>query len=369
MLMVGLTGGIGAGKSTVTAVLADEGAVIVDADRIAREVVEPGTPGLAMLVAEFGDDIVGPDGALDRAALAARAFSDPARTAALNAITHPLIGERTAELFSSAPADGIVVHDMPLLVEGGMTPGYHLVIVVDTPAEIRLERLVGQRGMPEDDARARMSRQATDEQRRAVADVLVDNSGPREPVRELVRDLVEHRLRPFEHNLRTGTPVMGDRAVVPHRPDWVAEAARAGARLRHVLGGTATRVDHVGPTSVPDLDAPDIVDLQVSVPDADAVDEAVRKLTTAGYVRDRTSERPVLHWCDPARPLEVTIRAEEDPEQEFALLMAEVIGADPVARAEYSEILGRADREETRQWERARCARAGRAATGGATPG
>src|SRR5699024_4957141 len=156
--------------STVTAVLEESGAVIVDADAIAREVVEPGTPGLAMLVAEFGDDIVGPDGSLDRAALAALAFVDAERTAALNAITHPLIGERTAELFATAGEDAIVVHDMPLLVEGGLTPAYHLVIVVDTPAEVRLERLVSQRGMSEDDARARMSRQATDEARHEVAE-------------------------------------------------------------------------------------------------------------------------------------------------------------------------------------------------------
>ncbi|WP_216694250.1 dephospho-CoA kinase [Dietzia psychralcaliphila] len=354
MLMVGLTGGIGAGKSTVTTVLEENGAVIVDADRIAREIVEPGTPGLAMLVAEFGDDIVGPDGALDRAALAARAFVDADRTAALNAITHPLIGERTAELFESAPEDAIVVHDMPLLVEGGMTPAYHLVIVVDTPAEIRLRRLVEQRGMPEDDARARMSRQATDEARRAEADVLIDNSGDREPVRDIVRMLVELRLHPFEHNLRTATPVVGDRTVVPFRPEWAAEAARAAARLRHVLGEVATRVDHVGPTAVDGLDSPDILDLQVTVRDEAAVERALALLTDAGYVRDRTSERPLLHWCDPARPLEVSVLSEDDPEHEFALLMAEAIGADPGARVEYSEILRRANREETREWERTR---------------
>lgn len=353
--MVGLTGGIGAGKSTVTAVLAEAGAVIVDADLIARQVVEPGTPGLAMLVAEFGEDIVGPEGELDRAALASKAFVDAERTAALNAITHPLIGERTAELFGSAPEDGIVVHDMPLLVEGAMTPGYHLVIVVDTPTEIRLERLVGQRGMPEDDARARMARQATDDARRAVADVLVDNSGPRGPVREAVRELVDRRLHPFEHNLRTGTPVVGDRAVVPYRPEWEAEASRALARLRHVLGGVAVRADHVGPTAVDGLDAPDIVDLQVTVRASADVETALRMLTDAGYVRDRSTEEPLLHWCDPARPLEVTIRAEEDPEHRFALVMAEVISEDPDARLEYSEILGRADREETRRWERTLC--------------
>ncbi|MDX2357240.1 dephospho-CoA kinase [Dietzia sp. PP-33] len=352
MLMVGLTGGIGAGKSTVTAVLAEAGAVIVDADRIAREVVEPGTPGLAMLVAEFGDDIVGPDGTLDRAALASRAFVDQERTAALNAITHPLIGERTAELIGTAPEDAIVVHDMPLLVEGGMTPGYHLVIVVDTPAEIRLQRLVEHRGMAEDDVRARMSRQATDEARRAEADVLIDNSGEPGPVRELVRVLVDLRLRPFEHNLRTATPVVGDRTVVPFRPDWAAQARRACARLRHVLGDVAMRIDHVGPTAVDGLDAPDVLDLQVTVRDTAAVDRALRLLTDAGYVRDRSREQPLLHWCDPARPLEVTIVAQDDPEHEFALLMAEVIGADPSARAEYTEILRRADREETREWER-----------------
>lgn len=355
MLMVGLTGGIGAGKSTVTAVLAEAGAVIVDADLIARQVVEPGTPGLAMLVAEFGDDIVGEDGELDRAALAARAFVDADRTAALNAITHPLIGERTAELFGSAPQDGIVVHDMPLLVEGAMAPGYHLVIVVDTPATIRLDRLVGQRGMPEDDARARMARQATDEARRAVADVLVDNSGSREPVRELVRNLVERRLRPFEHNLRTATPVVGDRAVVPYRPEWEGEALRAIARLQHVLGPVATRIDHVGPTAIEGLDAPDIVDLQVTVDERSVVGVALEKLVGAGYVRDRSAEQPIVHWCDPARPLEVTIRAAKDPEQEFALSMAEVISEDPEARLDYAEILGRADREETREWERTLC--------------
>lgn len=352
MLMVGLTGGIGAGKSTVTAVLEQAGAVVVDADKIAREVVEPGTPGLAMLVAEFGEQILGDDGSLNREALAALAFVDAERTAALNAITHPLIGERTAELFGSAPEDAIVVHDMPLLVEGGMTPGYHLVIVVDTPAEIRLQRLVELRGMAEDDARARMTRQASDEARRVAADVLIDNSGDRQTAVDLTHALVELRLTPFEHNLRTGTPVVGDRTVVPFRPEWAGEAQRACARLRHVVGEIATRIDHIGPTAVEGLDAPDIIDLQVSVRDAPAVEAALRKLTEAGYVPDHSSERPLLHWCDPARPLEVSILAEDDPEHEFPLLMAEVLGADASARAEYGKILRRSNLEERRQWER-----------------
>ena len=359
MLRLGLTGGIGAGKSTVSAVFEATGAVIVDADRIAREVVAPGTPGLAMIVAEFGEQVLDDRGELDRATLAALAFSDPGRTAALNAITHPLIGERTDEIFAAAPPDAITVHDVPLLVESGLAPAYHLVVVVDTPESVRLERLVGQRGMPEEDARARMERQATDAQRRQVADVLVDNSGPHSGAEVAVRQLLDDRLRPFEHNLRTGTPVTGLREVVPHRGDWAAEAERASARLRWILGDTASRVDHVGPTAVPGLDAPDIVDLQVSVRDAEARDRAVQLLREAGYVRDTSTTEAVLHWCDPARPLEITVRGEDDPEQEFALLMAEVL-EDPTARSEYSRILDAADREETRAWERARCRSTGR---------
>lgn len=236
-----------------------------------------------------------------------------------------------------------------------MTPGYNLVVVVDTPAEVRLQRLVEQRGMPEGDARARMARQATDEQRRAVADVLIDNSGERGAVTDLTRSLVDSRLLPFEHNLRTATPVIGDRTVVPFRPEWEAEAERAIARLRHAVGELATRIDHVGPTSVGGLDAPDIIDIQITVRDEAGVDSTLQALAEAGWVRDLSSPRPLLHWCDPARPLEVSVVAEDDPEHEFALLMSEVLADDPAARAEYGEILRRADREETRQWERTRC--------------
>lgn len=333
MLRLGLTGGIGAGKSTVTAVLAEAGAVVVDADLIAREVVEPGTPGLAMLAAEFGDEILLPDGSLDRAALAAVAFVDPERTAALNAITHPLIGERTAELFESGPDDAIVVHDMPLIVEGGMAPSYHLVLVVDTPAEIRLERLTGQRGMDVEDARARITRQATDEQRRAVADILVDNSGERTVVEELVRSLHAERLAPFDHNLRTGTPVVGSGEVVAHRPEWAGEAARSAARVRFVLGETALRVQHVGPTAEPGASAPDVIDLEVVVAGAEDIEPAVQLLVGAGYVRARGTEQPLLHGCDPARPLALTVRADRGGD-DVSTLMNEAVESDNGTSAE-----------------------------------
>jgi dephospho-CoA kinase len=180
VLRVGLTGGIGSGKSEVSRRLVTHGAVLIDGDLIAREVVEPGTPGLAAIVEEFGADVLLPDGTLDRPGLGAIVFSDEGRRAALNAITHPLIGRRSQELFESAAPDAIVVYDMPLLVEGGLAALHDVVVVVDVPVETQLERLVARRGMSEADARARIAAQATREQRLAVADIVIDNSGPLE---------------------------------------------------------------------------------------------------------------------------------------------------------------------------------------------
>lgn len=180
VLRVGLTGGIGSGKSEVSRRLVAHGAVLIDGDLIAREVVEPGTPGLAAIVEEFGADVLLPDGTLDRPRLGAIVFSDEGRRAALNAITHPLIGRRSQELFEAAAPDAIVVYDMPLLVEGGLAALHDVVVVVDVPVETQLERLVARRGMSEADARARIAAQATREQRLAVAGIVIDNSGPLE---------------------------------------------------------------------------------------------------------------------------------------------------------------------------------------------
>ncbi|MEU2109837.1 dephospho-CoA kinase [Streptomyces sp. NPDC019507] len=187
MLKVGLTGGIGAGKSEVSRLLASYGAVLIDADKIAREVVEPGTPGLAAVVEAFGPDVLTPEGTLDRPRLGAIVFSDAERLARLNAIVHPLVGARSAELEAAAGPDAVVVHDVPLLTENGLAPLYDLVVVVDAAPETQLDRLVRQRGMTESEARARMAAQATREQRRAIADVLIDNDGPREALEPQVR--------------------------------------------------------------------------------------------------------------------------------------------------------------------------------------
>ncbi|GAO12605.1 dephospho-CoA kinase [Streptomyces lydicamycinicus] len=194
MVKVGLTGGIGAGKSEVSRLLASYGAVIVDADKIAREVVEPGTPGLAAVVEEFGADILAPDGTLDRPKLGGIVFSDPGKLKALNAIVHPLVGARSAELEASAGPDAVVVHDVPLLTENGLAPLYDLVVVVDAAPQTQLDRLVRLRGMAEDEAKSRMAAQATREQRLAVADLVIDNDGPLEALEPQVRAVWE-RLR------------------------------------------------------------------------------------------------------------------------------------------------------------------------------
>ena len=187
MLKVGLTGGIGAGKSEVSRLLAGYGAVVVDADRIAREVVEPGTPGLAAVVEAFGKSVLTPDGTLDRPALGAIVFGDPDKLRTLNAIVHPLVGARSAELEGAAGPDAIVVHDVPLLAENGLASLYDLVVVVDASPETQLARLTSRRGMTEDDARARMAAQATREQRLAVATLVIDNDGPLEALEPQVR--------------------------------------------------------------------------------------------------------------------------------------------------------------------------------------
>ncbi|TVZ03241.1 dephospho-CoA kinase [Trebonia kvetii] len=180
MLRVGLTGGIGSGKSAVAQRLAALGAVVLDGDTAARAVVEPGTPGLARIAETFGPDVLRPDGTLDRAKLAGIVFTDEAARQQLNAITHPLIlahivAQEEAALRDGGP-DTIVVHDVPLLAEGQRAADFDVVVVVDVPTELQVTRLTG-RGLPEDQARARMAAQATREQRLAIADIVIDNSG------------------------------------------------------------------------------------------------------------------------------------------------------------------------------------------------
>jgi dephospho-CoA kinase len=193
VLRIGLTGGIGSGKSTVSRLLGEHGAVVVDADVIAREVVAPGTPGLAAIVEAFGPTVLASDGSLDRPGLAAVVFADPEARRRLDGIVHPLVRARAGELEAAAPADAVVVHDVPLLAETGQGSSYDLVVVVEADPAVRVARLV-QRGLTADDARARIAVQATDEQRRAIADVVLDNSGTPEQLAGQVERLWRDRV-------------------------------------------------------------------------------------------------------------------------------------------------------------------------------
>ncbi len=190
-MRVGLTGGIASGKSTVSTILRELGAVVIDADLIAREVVARGTPGLAAVVEAFGPEMLTGDGELDRPRMGALVFGDEAKRRVLEGIVHPLVFERYAEQEAAAPAGAIVVHDIPLLVESGRAAEFDAVIVVDAPEELQIERMVGDRGWTEEDGRARIAAQASREQRRAVATYLIENTGTREDLRRRVVEVFD----------------------------------------------------------------------------------------------------------------------------------------------------------------------------------
>ena len=190
-MRVGLTGGVASGKSTVSRMLAELGAVVIDADQLAREVVERGTPGLAQVVAEFGEELLTPDGDLDRPAMGRLVFADEERRRRLESIVHPLVFERYAEIEGSAPADAVVVHDIPLLAESGRADTFDEVVVVDAPPEMQVARMVRDRGWTEEEARSRIAAQATREQRLAIATIVVDNSGTLDDLRARVAEVWE----------------------------------------------------------------------------------------------------------------------------------------------------------------------------------
>lgn len=336
----------------VAARLRELGAVLVDADALAREVVEPGTPGLASVVAAFGADTLTPDGRLDRARLGALVFSDPERLAVLNGIIHPLVRERAAAIVAAAPAGAVVVQDIPLLVETGQGRNFHLVVVVDAPDEVRIQRMAEHRNMSIDEARARMGAQASREDRLTAADVVLENSATPEELRDAVDALWEQRLTPFAVNLkeqriapRTEGPVLA-----PADPAWAAQAGRLIARLRTVVPRDVLAVDHIGSTAVPGLDAKDVVDLQLSVRDLDAADRIAPLLADAGFPRwpgiiadnpkpthpDPADWGKRLHGnADPGRPVNLHLRAAGSPGWRYALCFRDWLRADAEARADY----------------------------------
>jgi len=347
VLRVGVTGGIGSGKSTVSRRLAELGAHVVDADAVAREVVEPGQPTLEAIRERFGAAVILPDGTLDRAGLAAVVFADAAELAALDAITGPAIVARVAALRDAAPADAVSVYDMPLLVERGLWVHEHLSVVVEAGEETRVRRLVEQRGLDADDARRRMAAQATEAQRRAVADVVLPNDGTPADLEHAVDALWEQRLVPYAANLATGTrsrrPDRASECVVEPRPDWEARAERVVARLAAALAptGVVTEVSHVGSTSVPGLIAKDVIDVQVGV----------HHLADAGYVFSYGNHSDTPHptgadasgWtkrflggCDPGNHVHVHVREHGSAGWRFALLFRDWLRHEPAERDAYA---------------------------------
>lgn len=190
-MRIGLTGGVASGKSTVAAILRELGAVVIDADELAREVVAPGTPGLAEVVAHFGTRVLGPDGSLDRAALAEIVFADVAERRVLEAIVHPRVRSRAREIELTAGPEALVMHEIPLLVETGQQDSFDAVIVVDVPRETQIQRLMEHRGLTHDEAESRITAQATRQQRQAAATYLIENSGTHEDLRRRVTEVFE----------------------------------------------------------------------------------------------------------------------------------------------------------------------------------
>lgn len=196
MLRVGLTGGIASGKSEVSRRLVELGAVLVDADILAREAVERGSEGLAEVVRAFGREVLTDDGELNRAALGAIVFADPERRAVLNSIVHPLVRARAAEIVASAPEDAVVVQDIPLLVETGQAANFDVVVVVDAPDDVRIRRLAERSGLSPEEAAARIAAQATREKRLAAADYVIENAGSLAELRDAVDRLWSDVLVP-----------------------------------------------------------------------------------------------------------------------------------------------------------------------------
>lgn len=354
MLKVALTGGIGAGKSTVAAKLEKLGAYVIDADALAREVVAPDTDGLAAVVSRFGPGVLSADGALDRAALARVVFDDAHARAELEAIIHPRVRQRARELTEERTDDAIVVQDIPLLAETGQAPSFHLAIDVEAPRELRLERLA-ERGMDRADAERRIDAQASDADRREVCDVVLFNRDGVEEIERRVSLLWDERIVPFNENLRAGRaePRPEKLQFVESDPSWPRRFEHLAARLRRVMGPGAVRIDHVGSTAVAGIPAKDVIDIQVTVVTLKAVDALQGKLEEAGFFGRQAFDEPkpehpdVSEWekrfygyADPGNVAQIHFRPIDSPGQRFALLFRDWLRADPEARSDYAQAKG-----------------------------
>jgi len=363
MLSVGLTGGIGSGKSTVAERFRQLGAVVIDADQLARDVVGAGSAGLSAVVTRFGGEVLAADRSLDRAALGQIVFADEQARKDLEAITHPLIGQRTRTLLDAAAPEAVVVQDVPLIVEKDLGAGYHLTVVVGADQEVRVARLVnGGRGLSEADARSRIATQASDGARRAAADAWLDNNGTMDQLLAQVDALWRDRVVGFNDNLMAGACADGavTPTLVPYDDSWPVDAARLIARITLALRGAGLgdgdfSVEHIGSTSVPGLLAKDVIDLQVGVrrlSEADAP-ELVKALADKGFPRSEGNVQDTVHpWApeqsswlkrfhgsaDPGRLAHLHIRECGSAGWESALLFRDWLVANPTERDAYAEL-------------------------------
>ncbi|THJ67399.1 dephospho-CoA kinase [Arthrobacter echini] len=338
MLRIGLTGGIAAGKSVVARRFGELGAVVVDADALARAVLEPGSEGLREVVAAFGREILGPNGGLDRAALGALVFADEQARDRLNGIVHPRVRRHSARLVDEAPRDAILVQDTPLLVETGQAARFHLVVVVDAPDEVRVERMVGQRGMERGDALRRMAAQASRTDRLREADAVLRNEGTVQELLAAADALWHERIVPFADNLladRTagiqrsapsGAGLAGTSGLTRRIVAKLDAALPAGSALPpvpdgDVVPGTATgTATGAGGGSAPDSD--DVTRTVVRVPLLlpSELDRASRAVSAAGFPRLTGGKVPAEHEgravhrsADPALDVTVLVTGQDDP--------------------------------------------------------
>ncbi len=344
MLRVGLTGGIGSGKSTVAQRFGELGAIVIDADQVARDVVAIDTAGLVAIRRRFGELVLAPDGSLDRGVLGRIVFADAQARVDLEAITHPLIGARTRDLIEAAEPGKIVVHEVPLLAELDMAAAYHLTVAVCARDDVRMARLTSRRGFTQADARARIAAQASDRGRRAAADALLDNNTSADELVGRVDQLWSERIVGFNDNLLSGsTSAPADPPVlVAYDESWPLTAKRLSARIGLALGERAVAVEHIGSTSVPGLVAQDVIDLQIGVRALAQADDAgfSGALADKGFPRSaEAGTEEYLHGgADPGRIVRLFVREIDGPPWYTAILLRDWLRAEADEREAYGAL-------------------------------
>lgn len=354
MLNIGLTGGIAAGKSFASRELVGAGAVLIDADALARDALASGSEGLRAVVKAFGTDVLAPDGTVNRTVLGERVFSDHQARSTLNGIVHPIVRRRAAELREQAPADSIVVEDIPLLVETRQSARFHLVIDVDVPTAVQESRLMSDRGLTAEQARSRIQAQAHRDERRAGSDVILENSASYEEFQSAIRLLWQDRLVPFNSNLLAGRQAgRGPAHIRESTYRWAEVAALLQARIMSAVGSRAIGVQHIGSTSVPGLAAKDVIDLQLLVPSEASFDSIAPALQAIGFPRvlqidhdsPKSSAADLAEWrksfhanADPGQAVNLHVRRIGSSGAIFAEQFRDWLRADGVERGKYESL-------------------------------